>query len=89
MLVRPVFNILYLGINQKNNPALQDLRVRQAIAYALDRESLVRNQLPEGAVVATQFVPDTVDGLRAATCSRSRTTRRRPSSCSPRPGSRT
>jgi peptide/nickel transport system substrate-binding protein len=62
VLVRPVFNILYLGINQANNPALADVRVRQAIAHAIDRESLVRNQLPEGAVVATQFVPDTVDG---------------------------
>jgi peptide/nickel transport system substrate-binding protein len=62
VLVRPVFNILYLGINKKNNPALKDVRVRQAIAYALDRQSLVRNQLPEGAVVATQFVPDTVSG---------------------------
>jgi peptide/nickel transport system substrate-binding protein len=62
VLVRPVFNILYLGINTKNNPALGDVRVRQAIAYALDRESLVRNQMPEGAVVATQFIPDTVAG---------------------------
>jgi peptide/nickel transport system substrate-binding protein len=62
VLVRPPFNILYLGINQVNNPALQDVRVRQAIAHALDRESLVRNQLPEGAVVATQFMPDTVEG---------------------------
>jgi peptide/nickel transport system substrate-binding protein len=62
VLVRPAFNILYMGINQKNNPALQDLRVRQAIAYALDRESLVRTQLPEGATVATQFMPDTVAG---------------------------
>jgi peptide/nickel transport system substrate-binding protein len=62
VLVRPPFNILYLGINQKNNPALQDIRVRQAIAYAVDRESLVRNQLPEGASVASQFVPETVDG---------------------------
>jgi len=65
VLVRPVFNILYLGINQKNNPALKDIRVRQAIAYALDRDALVRNQLPEGAVVASQFVPDTVDGYAA------------------------
>jgi peptide/nickel transport system substrate-binding protein len=62
VLVRPAFNILYLGINQKNNPALQDLRVRQAIAHAIDRESLVRNQLPEGAQVATQFVAPEVDG---------------------------
>jgi peptide/nickel transport system substrate-binding protein len=65
VLVRPPFNILYLGINQKNNPALRDIRVRQAIAHAIDRESLVRNQMPEGAVVATQFVPDTVDGYAA------------------------
>ncbi|MDP1806549.1 MAG: ABC transporter substrate-binding protein, partial [Acidimicrobiales bacterium] len=34
----------------------------QAIGFALDRESLVRNQLPEGASVATQFMPDTVAG---------------------------
>ncbi|HZG88888.1 MAG TPA: ABC transporter substrate-binding protein [Pseudonocardia sp.] len=65
VLVRPVFNILYLGINQKNNPALQDVRVRQAIAYATDREALVRTQLPEGAKVATQFLPETVDGYAA------------------------
>jgi peptide/nickel transport system substrate-binding protein len=65
VLVRPAFNILYLGINQKNNPALQDLRVRQAIAHAIDRESLVRNQLPEGAQVATQFMPSEVEGYAA------------------------
>jgi peptide/nickel transport system substrate-binding protein len=62
VLVRPPFNILYLGINQANNPALQDVRVRQAIGFALDRESLVQNQLPEGASVATQFMPNTVAG---------------------------
>jgi peptide/nickel transport system substrate-binding protein len=62
VLKRPVFNILYLGINQKNNPALRDVRVREALAHAIDRESLVRNQLPDGAKVATQFLPDTVDG---------------------------
>jgi peptide/nickel transport system substrate-binding protein len=62
VLVRPAFNILYLGINQKNNPALKDLRVRQAIAYATDRDSMVKTQLPDGAVTASQFLPDTVDG---------------------------
>ena len=60
--VRPPFNILYLGITQKNNPALQDFKVRQAIAYAINRDQLVKSQLPEGAKVATQFIPDTVDG---------------------------
>jgi peptide/nickel transport system substrate-binding protein len=60
--VRPAFNVLYLGINQNGNPALKDLRVRQAIAYALDREALVKNKLPEGAEVATQFMPKAVAG---------------------------
>jgi peptide/nickel transport system substrate-binding protein len=59
---RPAFNIMYLGINQANNPALKDLRVRQAIAYAVNREQLVKTKLPEGAEVATQFMPDTVAG---------------------------
>ncbi|HET8591104.1 MAG TPA: ABC transporter substrate-binding protein [Nakamurella sp.] len=60
--VRPAFNILYLGFNFKNNPALKDLKVRQAIAYAMNREQFVKTQLPEGAVVAKEFYPDTVDG---------------------------
>ena len=71
VLPRDAFNILYLGINQGAwdgaaaagiNPKLADIRVRQAIAHAIDRESLVTSQLPEGAEVATQFVPPTVDG---------------------------
>ncbi len=60
--VRRAFNILYLGINQKNNPKLKDIRVRQAIAYAINRQQLVTSKLPEGATVATQFMPDTVSG---------------------------
>jgi peptide/nickel transport system substrate-binding protein len=66
LVVRPAFNILYLGINEKNNPKLKDLRVRQAIAYAINREEIVRTQLPEGAQVATQFMPDTVAGYAAS-----------------------
>jgi peptide/nickel transport system substrate-binding protein len=60
--VRPAFNILYLGINQKNNPKLKDIRVRKALAYAINRQQLVTSKLPEGAQVATQFMPDTVAG---------------------------
>ena len=60
--VRDPFNILYLGISQKDNPALRDLRVRQALAHAIDQETLVSSALPDGAEVATQFYPRTVDG---------------------------
>jgi peptide/nickel transport system substrate-binding protein len=68
VLVRDPFNILYLGFNAGGvagtaaNPALQDPRVRQAIIHAIDRETIVNSLLPEGAEVATQFMPPTVDG---------------------------
>jgi peptide/nickel transport system substrate-binding protein len=59
---RPAFNVLYLGINEKNNPKLKDLRVRQAIAYAINREQFVKTKLPEGATVAKEFIPETLSG---------------------------
>jgi len=58
---RDPFNVLYLGMNQKD-PKLADPKVRQAIAYAIDREALVTSTLPEGTEVATQFVPPSVLG---------------------------
>lgn len=61
--VRPAFNILYLGLNASKNPKLKDLKVRQALAHAINRDQIVKSQLPEGAKVADQFYPDTVDGF--------------------------
>jgi peptide/nickel transport system substrate-binding protein len=61
VLNRPAFNILYLGMNQKNK-ALQDVRVRQAITYAIDRTAVVKSSLPEGSQPAIEFVPPTVEG---------------------------
>ncbi len=63
--VRPAFNILYMGLNPEKNPKLKDLKVRQAIYHALNRDQMVKTQLPEGATVATQFMPSTVDGYNA------------------------
>jgi len=68
VLVRDPFNVLYLGFNGGGvagttpNPALKDVRVRQAIAHAIDRETIVNSLLPDGAEAATQFMPPTVDG---------------------------
>ncbi|MFD7307068.1 ABC transporter substrate-binding protein [Promicromonospora sp. NPDC059942] len=61
LLDRDAFNILYLGMNQAQKP-LDDIKVRQAIAYAIDKEGLVQATLPEGTVPATQFVPEIVTG---------------------------
>ena len=60
--VRPAFNILYMGLNPEKNPKLKDLKVRQALYHALNRDQMVKSQLPEGAKVASQFMPDTVSG---------------------------
>ena len=81
--VRPAFNILYMGLNPKKNPKLKDLKVRQALYYALNRDQMVKSQLPEGAKVASQFMPDTVSAT-TPTSRRTRTTPRRPRPCSRR-----
>jgi peptide/nickel transport system substrate-binding protein len=62
VLLRPAFNILYLGINQKNNPKLQDVRVRQAIEYAINKPQLTKNKMPEGSYPQDQFLPNNVPG---------------------------
>ncbi|KQZ86302.1 peptide ABC transporter substrate-binding protein [Microbacterium sp. Root166] len=62
MLVnRDPFNILYLAMNQAD-PALADIKVRQAIAHAVDKEQLVTQVLPEGTEVAREFMPPAVIG---------------------------
>ncbi len=58
---RAPFNVLYLAMNQAV-PALQDIRVRQAIAHAIDKEAVISQSLPEGSEVATQFMPPSVAG---------------------------
>lgn len=58
---RPAFNILYLGMNQKNK-ALAKIKVREAIAHAIDKQAVVKSSLPDGSITATQFMPDLVEG---------------------------
>ncbi|MBW9111054.1 ABC transporter substrate-binding protein [Microbacterium ureisolvens] len=58
---RDPFNVLYLGMNQAA-PGLGDVKVRQAIAQAIDKDALITQVLPEGTVAATQFMPDAVIG---------------------------
>ena len=61
IVTRDPFTILYLGLNQTNE-ALAKPEVRQALAYAIDKEALVRQTLPEGTEVASQFIPPIVNG---------------------------
>ena len=61
ILQRPAFNILYLGMNQKVK-ALSDLKVRQAISYAIDKDALIKQVMPEGTTAAINYRPDNVTG---------------------------
>jgi peptide/nickel transport system substrate-binding protein len=62
VLIRDPFNILYLGLNPAADEDLLNDDVREALYMAINREQLVKSQLPEGAEVATQFIPPTIDG---------------------------
>lgn len=64
LINRDPFNVLYLAFNQKF-PGLDDIKVRQALTQAIDRDALISQVLPEGTVAATQFMPDSVIGWNA------------------------
>lgn len=64
VLMRPAFNVGYVGFNQAKAP-LDNPKIRQAIAYALNRDALVQAKYPEGAEVASQFLPPQIFGWSA------------------------
>jgi peptide/nickel transport system substrate-binding protein len=56
VLQRDPFSVLYLGMNQASGP-LADIRMRQAIAYAIDRRALIDGFFLKGTNEARQFIP--------------------------------
>jgi peptide/nickel transport system substrate-binding protein len=60
--IRDSLNLLYIAFTQNSNEALEDIRVRQALAHALDRQAMVTAVMAEGAEVATQFMPPALSG---------------------------
>ncbi len=61
ILDRPAFNVGYVGFNI-STPPLDDIEVRKAIAYGLDRQSVVDNFYGGRGTVATQFMPPGLEG---------------------------
>lgn len=53
----PGANIVYLGFNTESAP-LDNAKVRQAIAYAIDRESIIRDLLLGQAKLAHSILPE-------------------------------
>jgi len=59
---RPAFNVGYVGMNQKIGP-LSKLKVRQAVAYGLDRKSVVSAFYAGQGQLADQFLPPILPGF--------------------------
>jgi len=65
ILDRPAFNVAYVGINQ-DYPPLDNLKVRQALAYGLDRQAVVDSFYAGRGVIANEFMPPEVVGYNDA-----------------------
>ncbi|MBZ0298853.1 MAG: peptide ABC transporter substrate-binding protein [Anaerolineae bacterium] len=61
LIPRPPMTGVYIGISN-NFPPFDDVRVRQAIAHAIDRNRLVDNFFPGGSIAGSGFVPPSVFG---------------------------
>ncbi|SDP55005.1 peptide/nickel transport system substrate-binding protein [Arthrobacter sp. ok909] len=62
IIQRDPFSVMYLGMNQQV-PILQNLKVRQAIEMALDKDTLIRRFFIDNTAQASQFVPPKLSGF--------------------------
>ncbi len=61
LLDRPAFNIGYVAFNQKVAP-LDNLKVRQALAYGMNRQAVIDNLYGGRGEVAKEFMPSSIFG---------------------------
>ena len=61
ILRRQPINVVFLGFNQQR-PPVDNLKVRQAVAHALNREAVMRAKYPPGTVLAKEFLPPDLMG---------------------------
>lgn len=61
MVSRPPLTLAFLGMNQAD-PLLKDIRVRQAIAHAIDRQAIIASTMPAGTEEANQWLPKMMTG---------------------------
>jgi ABC-type transport system substrate-binding protein len=58
---RPSTAIFYIGINNRF-PPFDNVLVRQAMAYAIDKQRIIEQYYPEGSTPADQFMPPSIFG---------------------------
>jgi peptide/nickel transport system substrate-binding protein len=61
VLSRPAFNVAYVTI-QSSKPPMNDIRVRRAVAYGLNRQLVVNSFYAGRAQVAHEFMPPSLPG---------------------------
>jgi peptide/nickel transport system substrate-binding protein len=61
VILRPSLNVGYLGLNLQAKP-FDDLRVRQAVAAAINRPAIVESLYGNTGIVATQLIPPSLLG---------------------------
>ena len=62
LLKRPAFDVGYVTLHQGPGSPMNSLKVRQAVAYGLNRKALVRIAYPPGSAVAKEFQPPQLFG---------------------------
>jgi peptide/nickel transport system substrate-binding protein len=62
VLKRPAFNVAYVTIHQGPGSPMNDIKVRQAVAYGLDRAAVVRQFYYGTGRVAHEFQPPSLFG---------------------------
>jgi peptide/nickel transport system substrate-binding protein len=62
VIKRPAFNVAYVTIHQGPGSPMNDLKVRQAVAYGLNRAAVVRQFYYGTGVVANEFQPPSLFG---------------------------
>lgn len=63
MRLYPTLTVDYLVFNT-TKPPFDDVRVRQALALAIDKQRLVRTALQDGEIAARRFLPEGLAGIR-------------------------
>jgi len=62
LISKPTLNLVYVGMNVSVRP-LKDVRIRKAISYGIDTESIVRNITKRGSIPAKGVLPPGVAGF--------------------------
>ncbi len=55
--IYPLAALMYITVNQRSNPVLQNRNIRMAISKSIDRDTIVKNILGDGYSPTTRLIP--------------------------------